>query len=277
MPTEQEARIARLFGGDGETSGSGGMLFPEVFTRILEALWKDGPSTEKSVHLGVRELFEHKIKRIRSRWGSPEAYTRDMLHILQDGGYVTFDGGELWSLTEKAVPDTRLALLRIPGRAEPRLRITFHDTRNREAREAVAEYWKQAGKLIRDFEGREYLPPVLQKAQDWMREIEGFLLEAIQNPGTPQDAEVNPARKTKHATGTVTGWAREWIRAAGWYTDHESWLAWNKAHPDNQFSSSSICSVRNVTRVMVKKGEVERRTVRHKRDNCHTEFRYIEQ
>ena len=274
MSFEREAILARLFGDKGETSGSGGTLFPEVFTGILELIWKNGPSTEKFIHHEIKGLFEHKIKRIRDRWGSMEAYTRDMLYILANGGYIAPDG-ELWSLTEKAVPDTRLEIIKIPGRAESRLRITFHDTRNREEKEAVAIAWQEIGKYIRSLDGNTEVP-VLRKARDWALEIQEILQEAIQHPGTLLEIEAAlPGSKTPRAAGSVTTWAREWIRAAGWYTDHEGWLAWNRAHPDDQFVNSSVCSVRNVTRAMEKKGEIERRTVRYKRDNCHTEFRYL--
>lgn len=284
MTGRLEGILGKLFESSEETSGSisGGLLLPEVFTVVLETLLSKGTANGSVLRREIREIAQDKSKRIRSRgWGSMDAFCNDMLYILQHGGYV-LEEDDIWALTEKAVPGTRLTIFKIPGRSESRVRITFHDIRDREIRETVAEYWQSIGKLIRDFEGKEDLAPVLQKVQDWAREIQEVLHEAIQDPGKTFEEEDKPRHKQSSGAGKgkrkfpgQARWYREYVLTTGWHTMNTALDAWNDEHPDAWIDNVSYFSARNEANRLTVRGDMEKRALTDGRDFF--EYRWIQQ
>ena len=275
-----EEILGRLFGSSEETPGSvsGGLLLPEVFTRILETLLGEGPVPAKILHAEIWKIFQHKSERIRDRgWSAAGDFCDDMLYILADREYITENDG-MWSLTEKATPDVRLRILKIPGRLDAYVRVTFHDPRTREAREVIVEYWQSIGRLVRSFEGREDHAPALRKAQDQAREIRDFLAEVIQDPGKLiTEDKVRPpspdAEKGKRRFPGQARWYRKWAPTAGWHSMNDILPVWNQQNPGMRIENVSYFSVRNEAARLTREGRMERRETAGGKDFF--EYRWI--
>jgi hypothetical protein len=224
--TDSEERAVRLFGVR-ESPGSGGLLLPETFGRILEMLLA-GPQPGDVLYKVIRETLSYKGERILEIYGSWDSFCQDILLILRDGGLVTEDE-EHWSATPKVIPDTQLTVLRDHASRNRRVRVIIHDSKGRERKEAVAEAWRRANELTRFLEERRELSPVLARTRDKAAGIALILQNAINDP--------EPGRKTRSGTErppltpSLAAWYRNWASATGWHTLSQARAAWNKEFP----------------------------------------------
>lgn len=184
MTEQHTARVARLFRGKG-TSGSGGLLLPEVFREIFTTLLDDGPAPRLVLHKIIRDFLGYKSERVFDIWGSWEAFCDDLLLIEQEEGFLAQED-DFWSLTEKAVPDTQLVVLSDPENPARRIRVTFSSRKDQEVRDAIAEAWRRAGELVRALEPHKDRDPVIGEAYHQAAGISGRLQGMLSAPRRAQ-------------------------------------------------------------------------------------------
>ena len=270
MPGEPEERASRLFGVR-ETLGSGGLLLPEVFGTVLEALIP-GPQPGENLHKIIREMLSYKGERVLDNWESWEVFCDDMLAILSDGGWITSDGG-LFSNTGKVIPEVQLTILYDPYNRARKIRVTVHDAVGRERKETVAQAWQKAGEFSRWLEERAALSPVIARARNKMEGVSEILLKAVQNPALanpPPDEPVlghgwrgagrKPGRPRTDGRPVLHGqneWYRKWAPTAGWHSQAEARAAWNEEFPEKHLRTDQASAFRHEAAEMIKAGMME--------------------
>lgn len=269
MPEEPEVRASRLFGVRG-VSGSGGLLLPEIFGKILEILLS-GPQPADVLHKIIREVVSYKEERILHNWESWEAFCNDILLILSDNEWITEDEGS-WFNTDKVIPETQLTIVMDPGDRTRRVRVTVHDTANRERLETVAEAWQRAGEFTRWLRERSEISPVLEKACNKASGITDILMQAVQSPAlaAPPGGEGpvlgsawrsrKPGRPRKDGRPVLHGqndWYRQWVRTIGWHSQADARRAWNSEFPDKYLRTEQASAFRHEAAQMIAAGEME--------------------
>jgi len=277
--TEQQhdLRVAKLFGNLKEDPGSGGLLLPEVFRGILEQLLGAGPAPAEVLHKIIRHQLGYKGERVLDQWGSWDAFYEDFLLILHHGGFITQDEENLWAATEKVIPGVALVIMKTRGREDRRrVRVTVHDTRDREAREAVAIAWQKAEEFTRFLEARAGLSPVIASAWVNSQAVAANLRNAVANPETIVPHEKRPVRGSagrprgdgRPQVSGQNAWYRAWVPTAGWHSQSDARAAWNALHPREELNSAQASAFRHEARIMIRQGAMERRDALRRNDRA---------
>lgn len=270
-PEEPEARASRLFGVRG-VSGSGGLLLPEIFGKILETLLS-GPQPADVLHKIIREVVSYKEERILHHWESWEAFCNDILLILSDNDWITQDEG-LWFNTDNVTPEIQLTIVTDPGDRTRRVRVTVHDDAVRKRIETVAEAWQKAGEFTRWLKERSEISPVIEKACNKASGITDILMQAVQSPALaapslPEEpvlgsswraAGRKPGRPRKDGRPVIHGqneWYRQWAPTAGWHSQADARRAWNSEFPDRYLRTEQASAFRHEAAQMITEGVME--------------------
>jgi hypothetical protein len=269
MPEEPEERASRLFGVR-EALGTGGLLLPEVFGTVLEALIP-GPQPGEALHKIIRELLSYKGERVLDNWESWDAFCSDMLAILSDGGWITLNEG-LFSNTGKVIPEVQLTILYDPCNRARKIRVTVHDAAGRERKEAVARAWQRAGEFSRWLSERSELSPAIARARNKMEGVTEILLKAVQNPEPPPLPEESvpgsawrakdrkPGRPRNDGRPVLHGqneWYRKWAPTVGWHSQAQARAAWNEEFPQKYLRTDQASAFRHEAAEMIKTGMME--------------------
>jgi hypothetical protein len=195
--TEQhKARAARLFRGKG-TSGSGGLLLPEVFREVFTTLLDDGPTSRLILHKIIRNMIGYKSERVTDVWGSWEAFCDDLLYLMEEEGFLSREN-DSWALTGKAAPDTQLLILSDPENHGRRIRVTFSSRKDQQIREVIADAWRKAGELVKVLEPYRDRSPVVSESYHGVLSVSVMLQEALSAPKgslAPPQEEQKPGRR----------------------------------------------------------------------------------
>lgn len=269
MTDQREERALRLFG-IRETpgaSGSGGLLLPEVFGAILEALLP-GPRSAEILHKIIREMLSYKGERVLGTYGSWSVFCDDLLLILSDGGFISEEEG-LWSNTARVIPETQVTILYDPQDRARKIRVTPHDDQARRRIEVTGTAWGKAAEFLRFLDGNKEMSTALMRARSKMTGIEEILRVAVQNPGAvPEESsqerywrgKERPGRPRSDGRPVIHGqniWYREWVLTAGWHTQRQAREAWNELYPEKALKSEQASAFRHEADLMVRARRME--------------------
>lgn len=291
---DRAERDARLLGTDGI---SGGITLPEVFRDVLETLLDESPLHEGELGRVIRKSKGFKEARVLEVWESWGNFSRAILSVLQDGGWIT-EAGHYWSITSRGIAQEgqQFVVLQDRGRHASRIRVTFHGTRARLAKEALGEAREKVEDLFYHLDSQKHLDPALRQARDDLMVISENLQTALRNPPpvvikqeekqAPPQEKGTPGHPTKDGSPTKNGqtewYKNHWIKLAQrgdieWFSQHDVRRAWNMQFPDKYLSSWAASSFRHVTRMLVDEGKLEQRKGKGE-DGRHNakEYRWIQ-